>query len=145
MSTLPVETPNQEPVNEPTLRAVTYTERRRFPRIQLSTPLPAYIGPVKVAIVDLSVRGARVLHSRVFARSEELRLTFRCGAYECSATARVVSSRVVSLRSGPSSRPLYQSHLALVEVPHVTEYLLARLLRRLADVEPREQVTNVPA
>jgi hypothetical protein len=49
----------------------------------------------------------------------------------------VISSRLVSLGSGPSALPVFESRLKLVEVPHTSEHLLARLLARVAADELR--------
>ena len=130
MNTLSSETPKQQ---LDSVRALApMTERRRFPRVQLTAPLPAVVGRTDVMIVDLSARGVRVLHTSVFPRAEEFRFALRLGNMEHAATAKIVSSRVVRAGS-ESTLPLYETRFALVHVPNVTEYALARLLPRLAN------------
>src|SRR6266545_2483051 len=92
-------------------------ERRRFSRVRLSTPLPAQLGRTRGVVVDLNTRGACVRHTNAVPRGGTVRLTLNWGARQCSATALVISSRIVSLGSGPSPLPVFKSRLKLVEVP----------------------------
>jgi hypothetical protein len=120
----------------------TAMERRRFPRVELSTPLPARLGRVEGDVVDLSARGARVRHATAVPRGATFRLTFQCGTQECSAMAKVVASRVVSVGREASTLPQFESRLALVEVPHISEYLLARLMVRVSANEAGTRAMN---
>ncbi len=103
-------------------------ERRRFPRFELSMALAARLGRLDGTIINISARGACVRHSRALPRKATVRLTFQIGSQQVSATARVISSRLVSLGRGAASMAEFESRLALVEVPHVSEYVLARFL-----------------
>jgi hypothetical protein len=111
------------------VRFATY-ERRRFARVELGNGLSALLGRIEGTVINLSARGACVRHSSALHRDGTVRLTIEIGAEQVAATARVISSRVVSLAHEASSAPMYESRLALVEVPHVSEYLLARFLSR---------------
>ena len=114
----------------------TPMERRRFRRVRLNKPLPAEINRIETAIMDISARGACVAHASVLPRGVPLKLTFIVGGHEYTATARVTSARVISL-GGRTSLPLYESHLALVAIPHVTEKVLGRLVAHFANEQPR--------
>jgi hypothetical protein len=117
-------------------------ERRRFGRVQLGNGLTALLGRIEGMVVDLSARGARVRHSTPLPGGGAIRLTIECGNEQISATARVVSSRLVCLGRGAASNPLYESRLALVEVPHISEYFLARFLSRMGASETRAAVNQ---
>lgn len=120
--------PNEDLVPPPAANPI---ERRRFRRVRLTRPLPAEINRIETVIMDISARGACVAHSSVLPRGVPLKLTFLVGGNEYAATARITSARVISL-GGPKSLPLYESHLALVAIPHVTEKVIARLVQLFA-------------
>jgi PilZ domain len=117
-------------------------DRRTAPRLRVTGTLPALIGRGDGALVDLSARGAKVRHSTMIRRNAIVRISFRWQGQRFSASAEVLSSRVVSLGRGDTPT-MYESRLRFEHVTPEADAVLARVLDSLAGRDARRWVANL--
>jgi hypothetical protein len=124
-------------------RAVsTASERRKAPRYRPAIILSALLGRHDAIVADLSVCGARVFHFSPIKRGEVLRFTMHYDEHVFSSLARVLSSTVEALGTGPSGAPTYESRLQFVD-PGVNEKsILSSLLIDLQERQAERWVRN---
>ncbi len=117
-------------------------DRRSAPRLRVAGTIPALIGRGNGALVDLSERGAKIRHSTMIRRGAVVRISFEWRGARFSASAEVLSSRVVSL--GTATTPaMYESRLRFTAVPEDADRLLARVLEALSGRDMRRWVANM--
>ena len=110
-------------------------ERRKAPRYRPGIILSALIGRHDAIVADLSVSGARVYHFAAVKRGDVVRFSMHHGARVISSLARVLSSAVAALGTGPSGAPTYESRLQFADISQDDKALLASLL---ADLQKRQ-------
>lgn len=69
-------------------------EKRRIQRIQFPDPVPASIGGLGVALVDISTVGARIEHEFPLTGGRRFNLEFRLGDRRFSVQTEVVRCRL---------------------------------------------------
>jgi hypothetical protein len=117
-------------------------DRRTAPRLRVAGAIPALIGRGNGALVDLSARGAKVRHSTMIRRNSVVRLSFEWQGKRFSASAEVLSSRVVSLGRGDTPT-MYESRLRFTSVTPEADRVLEQVLDALAGREMRRWVANM--
>lgn len=117
-------------------------DRRTAPRLRVAGTIPALIGRGDGALIDLSERGAKIRHSTMIRRGAVVRISFQWHGARFSASAEVLSSRVVSL--GTETTPaMYESRLRFTCVTEEAGRLLGRVLEALAGRDMRRWVANM--
>ena len=117
-------------------------DRRTAPRLRVAGTIPALIGRGSGALVDLSARGAKIRHSTMVRRHAIVRLSFEWQGARFSASAEVLSSRVVSLGRGDTPT-MYESRLRFTVVSAEADAVLAQVLESLAGRDMRRWVANL--
>ena len=97
---------------------------RRVQRIRFPQPVVARLGSAQVALVDLSVLGARVEHHSSLPSGTHTRLSFRWDDEPISVDCRIVRSRVERFSTGSDGLTVYH---AGVEFENVDEATLERI------------------
>lgn len=102
---------------------------RRVQRIHFPQPLMGRLGTAEVALVDLSVLGARLQHAAPLAAGSHSRLAFEWDGERITAECRVVRSRL--------DHGVFHSGIEFEELPAETRAAIRRLielhLRRALD------------
>ncbi|HVG24135.1 MAG TPA: PilZ domain-containing protein [Thermoanaerobaculia bacterium] len=115
------------------------SDRRRFPRLRLATPVRTVIGRGDGTLVDISANGARIRHDTPVALGSRVRITFDWKGERFEATAEVLASRVASL--GNATR--FESRLRFLAVPERSQEILARTMTDVLDDDLRKWVANL--
>jgi len=123
-------------------RANPPSERRRAPRYRPGVILPATIGRHDAIIGDLSITGARIHHFTAVKRGDVMRFTVHHGHLVFSTMARVLSSTVEALGTGPSGAATYESRLQFADVAQDEKAILVSLLADLQERQARRWVRN---
>lgn len=113
--------------------------RRSAERVRVAGAITVIFGRGEGRLVDLSQRGARIRHSALVQRGVAARISFEWQNTRFSATAEVLSSRVISVDSGPS----YESRVRFTFVDHESERVLAAALEGIAGRTTRRWVANL--
>ena len=117
-------------------------ERRRAPRYRPGIILSAFIGRHDAIVADLSIAGARIYNFSAVKRDEVVRFTMHYGERVFSSLARVLSSSVEALGTGPSGAPTYESRLHFTDVSQNDREILATLLIDLQERQAERWVRN---
>jgi len=117
-------------------------EQRKAPRYRPGIILSALIGRHDAIVSDLSVSGARIHHFSAIKRGDVVRFTMHHGEHVFSSLARVLSSAVAALGTGPSGTPTYESRLQFVDAGHDEKAVLASLLTDLQERQAERWVHN---
>ena len=117
-------------------------ERRRTPRYRPGIILSASIARHDAIVVDLSIAGARVYHFSTVKRGEVVRFAMHHGEHVFSSLARVLSSCVEALGTGPKGAPTYESRLQFVDISQSDKAVLAALLIDLQERQAERWVRN---
>jgi hypothetical protein len=91
-------------------------DRRRFHRIHLDSPLPAYLRDVQVSLIDLSLNGARIVSDARFSPGTDHELVFEWKEYSARIACSVVRCTLYSFAKAPGEKSLYQSGLRFNEM-----------------------------
>jgi len=122
--------------------APTGNERRKAPRYRPAVILPALLGRHDAIVADLSTCGARVFHFATIKRGDMLRFTMHYGEHVFSSLARVLSSAIEALGTGPSGAATYESRLQFVDPGSDEKAILASLLIDLQERQAERWVRN---
>lgn len=104
-------------------------DERMSERLRLAICLPARIGRRDGTIIDLSATGARVRHTGPLKLGLEIPLSFQTDDGACSAKARVLACRIVSLGDGEAGSPLFETRLTFLAVPEESLDRISRFVR----------------
>ena len=120
-----------------------FIERRRVQRVRLTEPLRATLDGTRVFILDLSLKGLRVMHqedagqvgSSVVLRAEwdGTRLELHC---------KIVRTALQKASDGKSGRSLYHSGLAVTQAIGTSVLSLRRLIEHHVERALDEQKAN---
>jgi hypothetical protein len=102
---------------------------RRVQRIRLPQPIVARLGAAQVALVDLSVLGARVEHHSSLPAGTHTRLSFLWDDEPIAVECRIVRSRVERFSTGSDGLTVYH---AGVEFENVDEAMRERIKSLIA-------------
>jgi hypothetical protein len=97
---------------------------RRVQRIHFPQPLIGRLGATEVALVDLSVLGARLEHRAPLGSGGHARLTFRWDGEMIASECRVTRTRVEKLGEGN----LYHTGVEFEDLPPQTRETIRRLI-----------------
>ena len=86
---------------------------RRVQRIRFPQPVVARLGSAQVALVDLSVLGARVEHHSSLPSGTHTRLSFTWEDEPISIDCRIVRSRVERFSTGSDGLTIYHAGVEL--------------------------------
>ncbi|HEV2720056.1 MAG TPA: PilZ domain-containing protein [Thermoanaerobaculia bacterium] len=123
-------------------RANPASERRKAPRYRPGVILSATLGWHDAIVGDLSVTGARIHHFSAIKRGEVMRFTMHHDQLVFSTLARVLSSTVEALGSGPSGAATYESRVQFVDIGHAEKEILVSLVNDLQERQARRWVRN---
>jgi hypothetical protein len=119
--------------------AYTSRNRRSAERLLVAGSVVVIFGRGEGRLVDLSQRGARIRHSAPVRRGAAVRVSFEWQHARFSATAEVLSSRMVSIDAGLS----YESRVRFTFVDDESERVLAIALEGIAGRATRRWVANL--
>lgn len=111
-------------------------------RVHLATPIVARLGSVQVALVDLSVLGARVEHHMPLHAGAHGTLTFVWDEVEMRLDCRVVRSRVERFAAGSDGLTVYHSGLEFVNLRPALKNRLKELIGTFIARALEEQKLN---
>jgi hypothetical protein len=117
-------------------------DRRRFHRIHLDTPLPAYLRDVSVNVIDLSLAGARIVSDARFSPGTEHELTFDWNEHSARISCSVVRCTLFSFAKAPGEKSLYQSGLRFTETTEASDRTLRELIGSYVIRALEEQKAN---
>src|ERR1700730_16957642 len=113
---------------EPESQSERPEDRRRFHRIHLDAPLPAYMGSVAVKVIDLSLNGARIVSDARFTPGTEHELKFEWNDMDMRATCEVIRCTLFSFAKAPGEKSLYQTGVKLKETIGNSDRALRELI-----------------
>jgi hypothetical protein len=116
-------------------------DRRREPRLRLTSAVPTRIGRGAGSLVDISMHGMRVRHSTPAGRGTRVRVSFDWRGERFSANAEVLASRVAALTSDGGT--LFESRLRFVDITGEAEEVLDRVLGTIRNRDLRRWVANL--
>jgi PilZ domain-containing protein len=117
-------------------------DRRRFHRIHLDTPLPAYLRDIPVNVIDLSLAGARIVSDARFSPGTEHELTFDWNEHSARISCSVVRCTLYSFAKAPGEKSLYQSGLRFTETTEESDRTLRELIGSYVIRALEEQKAN---
>jgi hypothetical protein len=117
-------------------------DRRRFHRVHLDSPLPAYLRDVPVQLLDLSLNGARVVSDARFSPGSEHDLIFDWNEHSARLTSEVVRCTLFSFAKAPGEKSLYQSGLRFKETVGDSDRVLRELIASYVIRALEEQKAN---
>ena len=100
---------------------------RRVQRVVLAQPLVARLGGARVALVDISVLGARVEHHVPLAAGAFTRLTFHWEDHEIAIECRIVRSRLERFSAGTDGLTVYHAGLEFEAMTSVSTVFMNAL------------------
>jgi hypothetical protein len=105
----------------------TYLDRKQqSQRLRLVVGLPVRLNRLDGTLVDIGRGGARVRHSGALKVGTELQLSFLSGTEKFTATARVISCRVVGL--GHDEKTMYETSLRYAQVPDESRLIIEQMM-----------------
>lgn len=113
---------------------MTGQDRRRYGRIDLEEPLPAYVGEIPVRVADLSLVGFRLLHDLRFPPGDPKQIRLRWEGSDMRFTVSVIRSTMVRV----GDRNVYQTGVRIDSAVDESEQLLrdfiaGRIIRALEE------------
>lgn len=118
--------------------------RRRFGRIHLSNPLPAFAGSRRVFIIDASLRGFRIAHEELFDMSQPQSVSFQWDGENVETVCRVVRTRPHRVARTVEERTIYHSGLEITSpVPRGLRSLVEHHVARALD-EQKANARGIP-
>lgn len=119
------------------------TERRRVQRVHLPQPLRATIDGVKVFLVDVSVKGLRVMHQEDIGRvSAECVVRAEWDGHPMTLHCTIVRTAMHKPADRKGERTLYHSGLALDHAAAASSRTLRRLVEHHVERALDEQKAN---
>jgi hypothetical protein len=112
-------------------------ERRRIQRVRTAQVLMGRIGAKRVAVIDLSLRGARVAHEDAIGRiTDTCLLEIEWDGHRISLRCQIRRTQIQKTAAPGATRTLYHSGLVIVEaiedssaaLRHFIEYQVMRAL-----------------
>jgi hypothetical protein len=128
-----------------TIRAVRNMEAprtRRVQRVHLAQPLIARLGSAQVALVDISVLGARVEHHVPLIAGAYSRLAFEWENRSVLADCRIVRSRLERFSVGSDGLTIYHSGLEFQTIPDGARAVLKDMIGLFISRALEEQKLN---
>jgi hypothetical protein len=119
------------------------TERRRVQRVHLPQPLRATIDGTKVFLVDVSVRGLRVMHQEdIGSVASECVVRTEWDGHSMTLHCTIVRTAMHHPANRKSDRTLYHSGLAIDHATTASERTLRRLVEHHVERALDEQKAN---
>ncbi len=119
------------------------TERRRVQRVRLPQPLRATIDGVRAFVVDISLRGLRVMHQDEIGRVEsECTLRAEWDGRPLELQCSIVRTALHKSSDGSGSRATYHSGLTIRRAVGVSSVTLRRLIEHHVERALDEQKAN---
>ena len=107
----------------------TYLDRKQqSQRLRLVVGLPVRLNRVDGTLIDIGRGGARVSHAGALKVGTEVQFTFLSGTDKFTATARVISCRVVGLGAGEKNQTLYETSLRYAQVPDESKLIIEQMM-----------------
>jgi hypothetical protein len=107
----------------------TYLDRKQqSQRLRLVAGLPVRLNRVDGTLIDIGRGGARVRHSGALKVGTEMTFTFTSGTEKFTATARVISCRVVGLGQGERGQTLFETSLRYAQVPPESMMIIEQMM-----------------
>lgn len=103
-------------------------DRRRFGRIDLDEPLPAFIGETPVDVVEVCVVGFRVLHEARFPPGESREIRVRWETHEMRFACHIVRSTLFRIARTGAEKSIYQSGIEIEQPIGNSELVLRDLV-----------------
>jgi hypothetical protein len=115
---------------------------RRVQRIRFPQPIVARLGVAQVALVDLSVLGARVEHHSALPAGTHTRLSFTWDDEPLSVECRIVRSRVERFSTGSEGLTVYHAGVEFENVDESTRERVKSLIATFISRALEEQKLN---
>lgn len=114
------------------------TERRRYGRIRLETPLPAEFAGTRARVLQISVAGLLIAHEGKIATATTHELTIDWEGTTLAFTCRVVRSTLWRLAKSSGEKSIYHSGLRITDASgdaslRLRELLAERIIRALEE------------
>lgn len=119
-----------------------FPRTRRVQRVHLAQPVIARLGATQVALVDISVFGARIEHHMPLIAGAHTRLAFRWDEDDIATECRIVRSRLERFSVGGDGLTVYHSGLEFENVDAATREQLKGLIGRFITRALEEQRLN---
>ena len=115
---------------------------RRVQRIRFPQPIVARLGVAQVALVDLSVLGARVEHHSPLPAGTHTRLVFHWDDEPIALECRIVRSRVERFSTGSDGLTVYHAGVEFENVDEATRDRVKSLIATFISRALEEQKLN---
>lgn len=115
---------------------------RRVQRIRFPQPIVARLGSAQVALVDLSVLGARVEHHSSLPAGTHTRLSFLWDDEPIGVECRIVRSRVERFSTGSEGLTVYHAGVEFENVDESTRERIKSLIATFISRALQEQKLN---
>jgi hypothetical protein len=119
-----------------------YPRTRRVQRIRFPQPIVARLGVAQVALVDLSMLGARVEHHSTLPAGTHTRLAFQWDDEPISIECRIVRSRVERFSTGSDALTVYHAGVEFENVDEPTRERVKSLISTFISRALEEQKLN---
>ena len=119
-----------------------YPRTRRVQRIRFPQPIVARLGSAQVALVDLSVLGARVEHHSSLPAGTHTRLSFVFDEEPIAVDCRIVRSRVERFSTGSEGLTVYHAGVEFENVDETTMEQVKSLIAIFISRALEEQKLN---
>jgi len=107
----------------------TYLDRKQqSQRLRLVAGLPVRLNRVDGTLIDIGRGGARVRHVGALKVGTEMQFTFVSGTEKFTATARVISCRVVGLGAAERGQTLFETSLRYAQVPAESMLIIEQMM-----------------
>jgi len=119
-----------------------YPRTRRVQRIRFPQPIVARLGAAQVALVDLSVLGARVEHHSALPAGTHTKLSFLWDDEPISLECRIVRSRVERFSTGSEGLTVYHAGVEFENTDEATRERVKSLIALFISRALEEQKLN---
>lgn len=107
----------------------TFIDRKQqSQRLRLVVGLPVRLNRVDGTLIDIGRGGARVRHAGALKVGTEMQFSFLSGTEKFTATARVISCRVVGLGAGEKGQTLFETSLRYAQVPAESMLIIEQMM-----------------
>lgn len=115
---------------------------RRVQRIRFPQPIVARLGAAQVALVDISVLGARVEHHSPLPAGTHTRLSFLWDEEPIAVECRIVRSRVERFSTGSDALTVYHAGVEFENVDEMTRERVKSMIATFISRALEEQKLN---
>lgn len=115
---------------------------RRVQRIHLAQPIVARLGASRVAVIDLSILGARIEHHTPLVTGSHSHLSFEWDGEEIAAECRIVRSRLERFSVGADGLTVYHSGIEFDNLGPRSTQVLKRMIGAYITRALEEQKLN---